>query len=144
VKPSVPDVLTSAVNELQARLLTVGDPELLRLLYVTTMALETAAKEYDTCAERRVETIAVLSRLLARGVHLAPGKFSWADDLDGGAADLKISSLDSRLDTLRVRLIELQTWLETAPGSEAAELLDDVFHFEYELAGQLSAYRPLW
>jgi len=142
----VPSVLTAAVAQLKTQAITasVFDRQLALELYVLANGLDVLANEYDVCAARRVEEIAELSDLLARGAKLSPGRFSWAGDLDGATGDLKISALEAHLDVLRAHLIELQAWLETSPGEQAAEILDELFRFEYNAATKRAPKAALW
>jgi hypothetical protein len=102
--------------------------------------LGAAAREYEQCAATRVTEIAALSDLLGTGAAL-PGSPCCPPETAGGLleTDLRISSLDARLDTLRAQLIELQSWLELEPGEAAASLRREIVTHLYETARRNAA-----
>jgi hypothetical protein len=135
VKPSLPTVLNSAAALLAQDPASGIEVRLAGELPFVRMVLIVAAREYEQCAARRVREIAALSDLLARGAEL-PGCPLPAPEPVGGLleADLRISALDSRLDTLRGQLVMLQAWLEGEVTKAAAALRQETVECLYETA----------
>jgi hypothetical protein len=139
MKPSLPTVLNLVASLMREPSdgSEAGSPLELPLVLST---LATAGREYEQCASTRVTEIAGLSGLLGKGATL-PGSPCSPPEPAGGLfdADLRISCLDARLDTLRAQLIELQSWLEQEPGEEAAALLREITAHLYETARRNAA-----
>jgi hypothetical protein len=131
-------VLANAVALLSARVSTVEDPEFAAELQILIAMLSFLAQEYDESSSSRVEEIGKLSDLLVRGATLSEGSLQWVAADQGAGRDLRISALDGCLDVLCGRLVELQAWLESQPGEEAAGLLQEILLHEYAVAKRRS------
>lgn len=131
----MPSVLPEAIQLLRGHADAAPGTQLASDLQAVVRGLLVISDQYDDCAARGAAEIATLSGLLARGIDLAPGQFAWEKDLGTETVeDLRISALEENMEVLRGRLIELQAWLEEAPGEESAGLLKELFAFEYAAA----------
>jgi hypothetical protein len=139
VKPSLPTVL-NLLASLMREPADGGEAGLPLELPLVLSALATAGREYEQCASTRVTEIAGLSGVLGKGAALPGSPCSPPEPLGSLLdADLRISSLDARLDTLRAQLIELQVWLEQEPGEAAAALRQEITAHLYQTARRNAA-----
>ena len=118
-----------------------------RLRSVMTM-LALLRAEWDGAVERRLEVAEGYRDVLRRGLALlgddrGPALRAAEPALDR-PAPLRLSTLDTHLDELRGAVIELQTWLESAPGSGHRELAADVWKAEYADVCSEDRYAPFW
>jgi hypothetical protein len=135
VKPGLPVVLSTAAALLASQAPDGQEADLATQLPALRMILAVAAREYDQCAARRVRELAAVGGLLARGATLPGCPVPAPEPLGGLAeADLRISALDARLDTLRGQLVILHAWLEDDAGEQAAALRADITAHLYETA----------
>jgi hypothetical protein len=111
--------------------------------------LATLQREWDTCASSRVAAIARYSEVLRDGARFVTGERK--EELrrvllkaDEAASDLRISSLETALDQLRVAVIDLQAWAENTEGPGMQELRTAIWQAEYEDAKSEDRNRSFW
>jgi hypothetical protein len=149
MRPDPPFVMRAALKSLEEIAAGQTDAgEISRLRGVMSL-LAIVQGEWDTCASRRVAGIAHYSQVVREGVRLLGGERG--DHLrqvllavEGAASDLRISSLEKRLDQLRMAVIDLQTWLEDTEGPGTRELLSAIWRAEYEDAKSEDRNRSFW
>jgi hypothetical protein len=137
MKPDAPYVIGAALQAVRELAAGADSSEDLSRIQGLETLLVLLQKHWDTAASDRVATIDRYSELARRGAQLVgdPLRSRLADctrRAAGRAGDLRISSLEDRLDGLREAIIDLQTWLEAAESPEARTLLDDLWRAEYE------------
>jgi hypothetical protein len=94
--------------------------------------------EWDVVASSRMDRIVRYREIIRlgsswlgeddRGRRLRPA----LDAAEAGVADLRISSLETTLDTLRRAVGDLQGWLEESDDPAGRALLADIWRAEYE------------
>jgi hypothetical protein len=105
--------------------------------------------EWDTCASSRVAAIARYTEVVREGGRLMAGERGEQlrqvlVAVEEAAPDLLISSLEKRLDQLRMAVIDLQAWVEDAEGPGTRELLSAIWRAEYEDAKSEDRNRSFW
>ena len=135
-RPPAAFVLTHMMNSLLATFREMtSDPWLTYQIDLIGPMMELLARECEEGASQRVQELTEIAHLLKRGDALTAGRFPWATNIPSDPLDdLRISSLDRRLDLLRRSLIEMQAWLEEDDSDGASALLKEVFAFEYAAA----------
>jgi hypothetical protein len=141
--------MRAALNSLEEIAAGQTDPqESFRIRGVMSL-LATLQREWDTCASSRVAAIARYARVVRDGAQLMEGE--GAEELrrvllmvDEAASDLRISSLETTLDQLRVAVIDLQAWAEDTEGPGMQELRAAIWWAEYEDAKSEDRNRSFW
>ncbi|WP_432841559.1 hypothetical protein [Dactylosporangium sp. CA-092794] len=109
---------------------TVTDEKVDQLMRAVQSVMEAVADEWDDCVQWRLDEIAAFAALLRRGEALAEPELAArlaAVRAAGPTADLRISTLDDRLDGLRAAAGELAAWLEGHPGPPADALWREIW-----------------
>lgn len=148
MRPDAPKAMEAALRTLAEMAETEPDvQEQSRLRSVMTM-LALLRAEWDVAVERRLGVAEGYREVLRRGLAALDGAAGPAlravEPALGRPAPLRLSALEAHLDELREAVIELQTWLESAPGSEHPELAADVWGAEYADACSEDRYVPFW
>lgn len=108
-------------------------PERARLWILKTQ-IGLVHRDWDEAASLRVSEIETLIALLRRGAELAPlglqaTLLETSEQAHNSMRDLRVSALESTLDSLRNALIELQVWLEASADPQAVALLKETWAF---------------
>ncbi|ADZ90132.1 hypothetical protein [Marinomonas mediterranea] len=135
MRPSIEVVLASIKTNTSDKLAKMpkGSPESLATFGLHTV-LTIAARDFDNAADRSLREIKALSKLLERGIALTPEplKATLQQSIIKAQEhpdDIRVSSLERKLDILRSALIELQTHLEISTSQHGDQLLGDTWHF---------------
>lgn len=129
--PPVPMVFNAVSRTLED--ISKNSHDLAGPLRAVTFLSMYMAQNFDTCVSDRLQEIAALRGLLARGAAIAPLPLRNALEeirkIPDDQSDFRVSALEERLEKLRAALIELQAWLEEPTQSQYSNLLDDIWAF---------------
>lgn len=129
--PPAPQVFLGALNVVQG--LMRDSAQVAGPLRSLVMLTGYAAQHWDNCVADRLEEIAGLRPLLAKGAEIAPNllkaKLEAALATSAGPLDCRVSALEIVLEHLRGALIDLQIWLEEPESTQHSALLNETWAF---------------
>jgi hypothetical protein len=137
MRPAPPIVIRGALKALEE--LAAGrtdEQEISRILGLMAV-LSMLEDEWDVCASSRMTGIVRYSDIVRRGSVLVDRTRHERLDralatVEAAPIDLRISSLETKLDLLREAITDLQSWLEDSRDPAALALLAEVWQAEYE------------
>jgi hypothetical protein len=150
VRPDPPLVIRRALKTLEAIAAGRTDTQEISGIRGVMNLLSMLENEWDVCASSRMDRILRYREIIHRGS-------SWLDEddrqeelmpalaaADLGEVDLRISSLEMALDTLRTAVGSLQGWLEESDDPTGRALLVDIWRAEYADAVADDRNHPFW
>ena len=134
MKPATDLVLTVFAADLAKKAAALPPGPERMMLFTLQAVFEVVARHADDAAAMRLDEITQLGGLLREAGPICPPELAAslhkaADEADDAPRDIRVSSLDAVLDTLKAALIELQTWLETSTHAQAPTLLAQSWDF---------------
>jgi hypothetical protein len=148
VNPDISAMLAAAANGVARATLTCTDPAALGDLTSAAGILVGLARDFDGFVASRVSelnsTRDILHRALALVPDLRPTILEALTVTDREVDDLRVSSLEQRLETLRGALVTVQGALEQEQGDEPAQLLRDSWQLQYSLATERAFPGQWW
>jgi hypothetical protein len=149
MRPDPPLVIRSAQKTLEEIAAGQTDPQEISRIRGVVSLLSMLETEWDVCASSRMDRILRYREIVGRGASwLAendlPQPLHPVPDPEDGAADLRISSLEMTLDTLRTAVGDLQGRLEESDEPVGRALLADIWRAEYEDAMADDRNHPFW
>jgi hypothetical protein len=149
MRPDAPSVIRSARKTLEEVAAGQTDPQEISRIRGVVSLLSMLETEWDVCASSRMDRILRYREIVRQGS-------SWLEDdrhqqlgpgsavADADLADLRISSLEMTLDTLRTAVGDLQGWLEESDDPAGRALLADIWRAEYADAMADDRNHPFW
>lgn len=149
MRPAVPVALDAALREVKDMIKSETDARRRINMISLVTVLTVIRRDWDSSAASRVEDIEVMLNLLKRGAELAPEPLCQSlteavSQAEQNSGDLRMSALDSTIDSLEAVLIDLQIWLESNATKEEQALLAEVYSFLRRRASRLALLKKMW
>ncbi|MCL5058593.1 MAG: hypothetical protein M1130_11530 [Actinobacteria bacterium] len=149
MRPAIPVAIDAALRDFKNLIKIETDANKRLNMIALITFLNVLKRDWDTIASSRVEEIEVMSSLLKRGAELAPEQLRQSlteavSQAEQNRGDLRMSTLDTTIDRLKIALIDLQIWLESNSTEEGQALHAELYSFLKSKASRLAVLRKMW
>lgn len=148
MRPAVPLVTAAAMRRCDDLLNSETDSVRAMDLARFRLIFSVVGKEWDSAVADRLEDISMMTALLRKGLEIAVGAvrqvLSAALESAAPGTDMRISTLDERIDRLSAAACELQQWLESTDTQQASALLKEVWSYLEHCTRRHAVMDSIW